>query len=214
MCLLIGLLLSTHDSRAQTGTLKGIVKETNGSPLSGASIIVEGKKTGTTTDAEGKYSMPLPPGQYTILVSFAGQWPQRREVRITEGSISELLFVLKAQADLSDVVVVGSRSREARSKLSTPVPVDVIRVRDVKAYAQSDVAQMLSYTAPSFQSARQTISDGTDHIDPAGLRGLGPDQTLVLINGKRLHTTALVNINGSVGRGSVGTDLNSIPASA
>ena len=76
------------------------------------------------------------------------------------------------------------------------------------------LAQMLTYTAPSFQSARQTISDGTDHIDPAGLRGLGPDQTLVLLNGKRRHNTALVNINGSVGRGSVGTDLNAIPAAA
>ena len=73
---------------------------------------------------------------------------------------------------------------------------------------------MFTYTAPSFQSARQTISDGTDHIDPAGLRGLGPDQTLVLVNGKRRHNSALVNINGTVGRGSVGTDLNAIPVAA
>jgi iron complex outermembrane receptor protein len=84
----------------------------------------------------------------------------------------------------------------------------------VKNFAQNDVTQMLTYTAPSFQSARQTISDGTDHIDPAGLRGLGPDQTLVLMNGKRRHNTALVNINGTIGRGSVGTDLNAIPAAA
>lgn len=113
-----------------------------------------------------------------------------------------------------DLVVVGSRGRGVRSKLSTPVPVDVIRMNEVKPFAQIDVSQLLSYTVPSFQSARQTISDGTDHIDPAGLRGLGPDQTLVLLNGKRLHTTALVNINGTVGRGSVGTDLNTIPAAA
>ena len=115
---------------------------------------------------------------------------------------------------LDEVVIVGSRSRDARSRLSTPVPVDVIRTKDIKPFAQMDVAQMLTYVVPSFQSARQTISDGTDHIDPAGLRGLGPDQTLVLLNGKRLHSTALVNINGSVGRGSVGTDLNTIPAAA
>ena len=115
---------------------------------------------------------------------------------------------------LSEIVIVGSRSREARSRLSTPVPVDVIRAKDIRPFAQMDVTQMLTYAVPSFQSARQTISDGTDHIDPAGLRGLGPDQTLVLINGKRLHSTALVNINGTVGRGSVGTDLNTIPAAA
>ena len=65
-----------------------------------------------------------------------------------------------------------------------------------------------------FASNTQTISDGTDHIDPASLRGLGPDQVLVLINGKRRHTTSLVNVNGTVGRGSVGTDLNSIPSAA
>lgn len=116
--------------------------------------------------------------------------------------------------NLDEVVIVGSRSRDARSKLSTTVPVDVIRTKDIKPFAQMDVTQMLTYAVPSFQSSRQTISDGTDHIDPAGLRGLGPDQTLVLLNGKRLHSTALVNINGTVGRGSVGTDLNTIPAAA
>ncbi|HEY4336598.1 MAG TPA: TonB-dependent receptor plug domain-containing protein, partial [Puia sp.] len=121
---------------------------------------------------------------------------------------------LKKPDTLNEVVVVGSRSRDARSRLSTTVPVDVIRVKEIRPFAQMDVAQMLSYSVPSFQSARQTISDGTDHIDPASLRGLGPDQTLVLLNGKRLHSTALVNINGTVGRGSVGTDLNTLPAAA
>ncbi|WP_431215507.1 TonB-dependent receptor plug domain-containing protein [Puia sp. P3] len=115
--------------------------------------------------------------------------------------------------DLEGVVIVGSRAG-VRSKLSTTVPVDVISTKEIKPFAQTDVSQMLTYTIPSFQSARQTISDGTDHIDPAGLRGLGPDQTLILLNGRRLHSAALVNINGTVGRGSVGTDLNTIPAAA
>jgi iron complex outermembrane receptor protein len=117
-------------------------------------------------------------------------------------------------AKLLTEITVGSRSRTTRSRLSTPVPVDLINTKDLKPFAQADVSQMLTYTVPSFQSARQTVSDGTDHIDPAGLRGLGPDQTLVLLNGKRLHNTALVNINGTVGRGSVGTDLNMIPVAA
>lgn len=121
---------------------------------------------------------------------------------------------LKKTDTLGEVVIVGSRSHDARSRLSTPVPVDVIRIKDIKPFAQMDVTQILTFAVPSFQSARQTISDGTDHIDPAGLRGLGPDQTLVLLNGKRLHSTALVNINGTVGRGSVGTDLNTIPVAA
>lgn len=145
----------------------------------------------------------------TLLLIFQEVSAQRERDSVTHSSAGDSIKIV----DL-DLVVVGSRGRGTRSKLSTPVPVDVIRTSDVKPFAQTDVSQMLTYTVPSFQSARQTISDGTDHIDPASLRGLGPDQTLVLLNGKRLHTTALVNINGTVGRGSVGTDLNTIPAAA
>ena len=79
---------------------------------------------------------------------------------------------------------------------------------------QVDLNQILNFIAPSFQSARQTISDGTDHVDPAQLRGLGTDQVLVLINGKRRHQSALVNVNGTVNRGEVGTDMSAIPATA
>ncbi|HEX8018106.1 MAG TPA: TonB-dependent receptor, partial [Flavobacterium sp.] len=72
----------------------------------------------------------------------------------------------------------------------------------------------MTYLIPSFNSNRQSSADGTEHIDPASLRGLGPDQVLVLVNGKRRHTTSLVNYQNTVGNGSVGTDLSAIPASA
>ncbi|UOQ78294.1 TonB-dependent receptor [Hymenobacter sp. 5516J-16] len=115
---------------------------------------------------------------------------------------------------LNEVVVTGSRATEGRSNILTTSPVDVISAREIKAYAQTDVTQILTYIAPSFQSSRQTVTDGTDFVDPATLRGLGPDQVLVLVNGKRRHTSALVNINGTPGRGSVGTDMNVIPPAA
>jgi iron complex outermembrane recepter protein len=198
----------------QVATVKGTVKDARGVPLPRASVTVEGRKTGTITDANGMYSLKLPPGHYNMTATFAGRSPQHVQVTVSAGTITEQNFTTAEASDLSSVVVIGSRSRNARSKLYTPVPVDVINIKDTRAFAQADVSQMLSWTAPSFQSARQTIADGTDHIDPAGLRGLGPDQTLVLLNGKRLHNTALVNINGTVGRGSVGTDLNTIPAAA
>jgi iron complex outermembrane recepter protein len=208
------LLFAFQWASAQTGTIKGTIKDANGNPLAGASVTVQGKKAGTTSDANGNYTLKLPPGQYTIVVTFVGQAAQRSLVSVTVGGTAEQNFATTEVSDLSSVVVIGSRSRDARSKISTPVPVDVIRTKDIKPFAQADLSQMLTYTAPSFQSARQTVTDGTDHIDPAGLRGLGPDQTLVLLNGKRRHNTALVNINGSVGRGSVGTDLNAIPVAA
>jgi len=112
------------------------------------------------------------------------------------------------------VIEVGSRSPE-RSRTDTPVPVDVVPVEEIAdETGQLDLGQLLQYVAPSFNSNRQSGSDGSDHIDAATLRGLGPDQVLVLINGKRRHTSSLVYLFGTRGRGNVGTDLNTIPVSA
>ncbi len=95
------------------------------------------------------------------------------------------------------------------------MPVDVINVSKFAAPApQTSINQLLSLRTPSFSSNTQTISDGTDHIDPTSFRSLCLDQVLVLINGKRRQTTSLVNVNGTFGRGNVGTDLNAIPATA
>src|ERR1700730_6991643 len=208
------LLLAVQFAFAQNATIKGTVKDANGNPLANASVTVEGQKGGKITDANGNYTLKVQPGTLTIVISYVGQSPKLVSVNIAQGETITQNVELTDIADLSGVVVLGSRSRAPRSKLTTPVPVDVIQTREVKQFAQTDLSQALTYAAPSFQSSRQTISDGTDHIDPAGLRGLGPDQTLVLLNGKRRHNTALVNINGSVGRGSVGTDLNAIPMAA
>jgi iron complex outermembrane receptor protein len=95
------------------------------------------------------------------------------------------------------------------------VPVDIIPIAKVtNQLGLVEINSILHYIAPSFNSNRQSGADGADHIDPATLRGLGPDQTLVLINGKRRHQISLVNLYGSRGRGNTGTDLNSIPAAA
>ncbi|MFD1788295.1 TonB-dependent receptor plug domain-containing protein [Sphingomonas floccifaciens] len=114
----------------------------------------------------------------------------------------------------AEIIVTGSRSQEVRSNVDTAAPVDVVNSEQLAETGQVEVAQMVNFVAPSFNSAKQTIANGTDHIDPATLRGLGPDQTLLLLNGKRQHTTALVNVNSTVGRGSVGYDMNAIPAAA
>ena len=115
---------------------------------------------------------------------------------------------------IEEVVLVGSRSG-GRSKADSPVPVDVFNLKDIQqSLPQTNINQILNTIAPSFTSTIQTNADGSDHSDPAQLRGLGPDQTLILINGKRRHTSALVNVNGAPGRGTVGTDLNAIPAFA
>ncbi len=117
----------------------------------------------------------------------------------------------KTPAKIEGISVVGSRRTTATST-DTTVPVDFIPLSKVsESGGQFDLGQSLQYISPSFNSTRQTGADGADLIDSAALRGLGSDQTLVLVNGKRRHTTALVNLFGARNRGNTGTDLNAIP---
>ena len=183
--------------------------------LPGVTVFVVGTNTGASTDADGNYSLKLSPGTYNLRFSFVGYDNVERPVTVTEsGNATVDVLLGEGLANLDEVVVIGSRSATARSNIQTPVPVDVIGAKEMRSYAQTDVTQILNFIAPSFSSNRQAVSDGTDHIDPASLRGLGPDQVLVLVNGKRRHNTALVNINGTFGRGTVGTDMNAIPVAA
>jgi len=111
------------------------------------------------------------------------------------------------------IIVTGTR-RAGRTVAESPVPVDVISGEQLSQSGLTETARVLRDLVPSLNFPQPSITDGTDAIRPATLRGLGPDQTLVLINGKRRHTAALLNLNGSVGRGSTAVDLNQIPASS
>lgn len=116
-------------------------------------------------------------------------------------------------AELDDVVVTGTRAPN-RSRLDTLAPVDVVTQEDLQNRGTTELAAALAQSVPSLTFPRPAVVDGTDSIRPATLRGLSPDQTLVLVNGTRRHASALVNVNGSVGRGSAAVDLNTIPAGA
>ena len=127
--------------------------------------------------------------------------------------------VLAQTADESEelraetIVVTGTRVAN-RSALDTAAPVDVIAPEDLTNLGVTEVNQALSIALPSYNFPRPGLADGTDTVRPATLRGLAPDQTLVLVNTKRRHSAALVNVNGTVGRGSSAVDLNTIPAGA
>ena len=111
------------------------------------------------------------------------------------------------------VVVLGSRA-SAKSALDTAVPVGLINSRDLQTAGPVELGKLLQTLDPSVNFTTTFISDGTDIIRPATLRGLGPDQLLVLVNGKRRHQQALVNVQQTIGRGSAGTDINAIPLAA
>ena len=109
-----------------------------------------------------------------------------------------------------ELVVTGTRA-DPRSRLESLSPVDVVTAKSLEKQGQTELAAALAVAVPSIDFPRPSNTDGTDSVRPATLRGQGPDQTLVLINGVRAHTSALVNLNGSVGRGSAAVDLNTIP---
>lgn len=191
--------------------VSGKVIDANNEALVGASIVVKGTSTGALTDVNGQYNVTVPNGASTLIFSFVGY--TTKEIAVSADA-STLDVTLEDGESLGSLVVIGSRNA-TRTKLETPVAVDVIPVSAIlNEVGQVDLNQILTYVAPSFQSSRQSISDGTDHVDPAQMRGLGPDQVLVLMNGKRRHQSSLVNVNGTVNRGTVGTDLNAIPASS
>ncbi len=188
--------------------VSGTILDDQSQPLPGVSVVVKGTQTGTITDFDGKYTITADTGQ-TLVFSYVGF--EKQEVAVSGPTLN---ITLQSGVALDEIVLVGTRNAN-RTVIETPVPIDVIDIKELgTATPQVNLNQILNYVAPSFSSNTQTISDGTDHIDPASLRGLGPDQVLVLVNGKRRHTTSLVNVNGTFGRGSVGTDLNAIPAAS
>jgi iron complex outermembrane receptor protein len=178
------LVLAPTQALAQQGVIVGTITTEDGEVIPGADVSIVGTARGAVTNNLGEYRLSAP-FDFTL-----------------------------APAPLLAEQIVAIGSRTTRSEVDTPVPVDVISAEEIEISGQTEVNQLLAVAIPSFNASHQTISDGTDHINPASLRGLGPDQVLVLVNGKRRHPSALVHVNGTFGRGTVGVDLNGIPTAA
>jgi iron complex outermembrane receptor protein len=200
---------------AQEAVLSGRVTQEDGPPIAGATVSIAELGLTATTDKDGRYRLTVPAesvkGQTVdVRVVAVGLQSKTAKVRLAAGSLTQDFALGFA---FGEEVVVGSRAPGAAAEKA--VPVDVYTHEQVEsASGTAETAHIIESIAPSFNFPRPTISDGTDSVRPATLRSLGPDQMLVLINGKRRHTSALVNVNGTIGRGSTGVDLNAIPASA
>jgi len=206
---LMTLLLSCTAMYAQH-KISGIITNEQGETLIGATIQEMGTVHGTVSNVDGSYVLEVSSPEATLIFSYIGYKSQ--EIPL-EGR-SQLDVILVEGVTLGEVLVVGTRSY-SRTATITPVPIDIVDILGASEKSgQLEINQLLQIAAPSFNATKQSGSDGADHVDPATLRGLGPDQTLVLINGKRRHQSSLVNLFGTRGRGNTGTDLNAIPASA
>ena len=201
--------------QSQDATLTGRVSDAaSNEAISGARVFVPGTVMSTSTRLDGTYRLRLVPGTHEVRVTYIGYGIGRDTVQVEAGATLTHDFPLAREPlALEELAVVGTRAAE-RTSTEAPVPVDVLTAAEIKQTGRTETAQIIQALAPSFNFPRATISDGTDHTRPATLRGLAPDQVLVLVNGKRRHGSALINVNGSIGRGSGMVDLNAIPASA
>ena len=206
------LLTGAVTAGAQSITGKITDAET-GSPLPGARVSVTNGGQAAVARSDGTYRLPVAAGPQVVRVSFIGYTPLRDTVVVGAEGATRDYRMSKGGIQLDENVIIGTRASD-RTVLNAPVPVDVLTSAEIKQTGAVETSQILQLLAPSFNFPRPTIADGTDHVRPSTLRGLGPDQVLVLINGKRRHTSALVNVNGTIGRGSTGVDLNAIPASS
>lgn len=189
--------------------VNGTVRDHNNEPVVGVSVLVKGTSTGVSTDLDGKFVINVP--QNGIL-TFSLLGYNSQEILVNDQTTIDILLI--EGLSLDEIVIVGSRSPK-RTSVDTPVAIDIIDIQEVTTQSgKVEINELLQYAVPSFNANKQSGSDGADHVDPASLRGMGPDQTLVLINGKRRHQSSLINVFGTRGRGNTGTDLNAIPASS
>lgn len=190
--------------------VSGVVKDKTGTPLPGVNVLEKGTKNGITTSIDGRYKLNVNEGA-TLIFSYIGY---KSVTKLADATIIDVELSEEGEQELKEVQIVGSRNAK-RTVVNSAVPIDIISVKDVTTQSgKLEINELLQYVAPSFNANKQSGSDGADHVDPASLRGMGPDQTLVLINGKRRHQSSLINLFGTRGRGNTGTDLNAIPASS
>jgi len=195
----------------KSGKIYGNISDQFGN-LPGARITIEGSGISTNSDIEGNYVLEIAHGDYIITASYTLYKTVSKSILLTEDADLQVDFML--ETGFSSTQPISIDSNTITSLFNASSPIDVVTSQDIANSTQYDLSQVLQFLVPSFHSARQTISDGTDQVDPAALRGLGTDQILVLINGKRRHNSALLHVNGTVGRGTAGIDFNAIPVTA
>jgi iron complex outermembrane recepter protein len=202
---------------AQAGTIRGTISDSAGPGLANAAVTVEGTALRGVSGTGGTYEIRgVPAGTYTVRVRLIGYRSQSAEVTVPQADkVTRDFTLLRSPVQLAPIdVVVGSRARHTAEE-ELAVPVDIFPAEELQRQGSTETSIILQSVSPSVNFPRQSVTDAGDIIRPFTLRGLSPDQTLVLVNGWRRHQTAVVNtFNYGMPAGSSGVDLNTIPASA
>ena len=173
--MLFAFLAFSNTAMAQ-GTVTGTVSDADG-PLIGATVRIVGKATGTITDFDGNYSLEIAPGGYTFEATYTGYTPNQQTITVASGD-NRLDFSLEEGVLLNDVVVTGTRSKP-RTAISSPVPIDNFVGEVIDKSGNGDLTENIKNIVPSF-SATPLTGDGAAFVRPTSLRGLPPDEVLVL----------------------------------
>ncbi|MGQ0702990.1 MAG: TonB-dependent receptor [Gemmatimonadales bacterium] len=214
---ILALLGATAPLLAQSGSIRGIVRDSSGGPIAGAVVTVDGTVLRALTGAEGSFVLRgVPAGARTVRARAIGHVAVSSDVTVPPGDVVEQNLVLaQSPVQLAPVdLVVGSRARHtAATELA--VPVDVIPAAVITQQGTTETSQILQSVSPAVNFPRQSVADADDIVRPFTFRGLSPDQALVLVNGQRRHRTALVHIFAAgMAAGSTGVDLNALPSGA
>ena len=211
----LALFFTPKTTAAQGGTIRGRIADSTGVPIAQAVIVLDPGGLRATSRDNGDYVISrVPSGSYTVRVRRLGYVTPAANVTIAEGqTVRQDFLVNHAAISLTDVVI-GSRARHTAAE-ELAVPVDVFTPEQIHSQGTTETSQILSQLSPSVNFPRQSVSDATEIVRPFTMRGLSPDHTLVLLNGKRRHHTALTHYYGAgEGAGSSGVDMNAIPAGA
>ncbi|MFT6147644.1 MAG: iron complex outermembrane receptor protein [Saprospiraceae bacterium] len=187
----------------------GLVSDDSNEPLIGVNIQEKGTSNGAVTDIDGKYSINVAKFPATLVFSYIGYANQ--EIEVADATVANV--TMSEGIGLGEVLVTGSRTAP-RSSTDTPLPIDVVTAKDLIATGQNSFDKALTYKIPSFNSVNTPVNDATSLLDPYEIRNMGPSRTLILINGKRKNTSALLYTQTSPGRGETGADISAIPQGA
>ena len=209
--------LSVFQSASAQGGLEGTIRAAaTGQPLSGAQVDIPELALGGITGPAGRYEVGgIPAGTHTVRITLIGYTTETREITVVDGETVRLdLELTQTAVALEGLVTVGSRSRP-RTVTQSAVPIDAITGRDFVEQGDTDVSDLLRAVVPSFNVNPQAVGDAARIVRPASLRGLAPDHTLVLVNGKRRHRASIIMwIGGGFADGAQGPDISTIPAIA